>query len=124
MKLIDKRNFHLFQPLLYQVATGGLSPGDITYPICAVLNRHPNITVLQTDVHDLNIDTRTVILRDGDISFDTLVVATGVSHSYFENDSWIPHAPGLKTVVDALDIRRRIFLASEAAERETDLEKR
>ncbi len=80
--------------------------------------------MLQADVHDLNIDTRTVILQDGDLSYDTLVVATGVSHSYFGNDSWIPNAPGLKTVEDALDIRRRIFLAFEAAEIETDFEKR
>lgn len=122
--VIDKRNFHLFQPLLYQVATGGLSPGDIASPLRAVLGRHKNTQVLIAEVIDLKPDERKVILRDGTLTYDTLIVATGVSHHYFGHDEWAQRAPGLKTVEDATEIRRRIFLAFEAAERETDPEKR
>lgn len=122
--LVDKRNFHLFQPLLYQVATGGLSPGDIASPLRAVLNKYKNIRVLIAEVTDLKPDERKVILRDGELSYDLLIVATGVSHHYFGRDDWAHFAPGLKTIEDATEIRRRIFLAFEAAERETDLEKR
>jgi NADH dehydrogenase len=122
--LIDKRNFHLFQPLLYQVATGGLSPGDIASPLRAVLNRYKNTRVLIGEVTDLKPDERKVLLRDGELSYDMLIVATGVSHFYFGRDDWARHAPGLKTVEDATEIRRRIFLAFEAAEREIDPDKR
>jgi NADH:ubiquinone reductase (H+-translocating) len=122
--LIDKRNFHLFQPLLYQVATGGLSPGDIASPLRAVLSRQKNTRVLIGEMVDLKPDERKVILRDGELSYDTLIVATGVSHHYFGHEEWAGIAPGLKTVEDATEIRRRIFLAFEAAERETDPEKR
>ena len=122
--LIDKRNFHLFQPLLYQVATGGLSPGDIASPLRGVLHQYKNISVLNGEVIDIDTDQRKVVLSDGEVSYDTLIVATGVSHHYFGHDEWSQMAPGLKTVEDALEIRRRILLAFEAAERETDTVKR
>jgi len=120
--LVDKRNFHLFQPLLYQVATGGISPGDIASPLRAVLHRQKNTRVIAAEVVDIWPDQKKVILSDGELSYDSLIVATGVMTYYFGND-WEEDAPGLKTVEDALDIRRQIFLAFEAAERETDPEK-
>ncbi len=118
--LIDQTNFHLFQPLLYQVATGGLSPGDIASPLRAVLSRQKNVTVLKAKVTDIDLEQKQVILNDGQIGYDTVVVATGVKTSYFGNDGWAQDAPGLKSIDDALEIRRRIFLAYEAAEREDD----
>jgi NADH dehydrogenase len=118
--LVDRRNFHLFQPLLYQVATGGLSPGDIASPIRAVFTGASNIRVVQAEVVDLDPNQKSIYLRDGKISYDALIIATGVRHHYFGNDQWAENAPGLKTVEEALDIRRRIFLAFEAAEREQD----
>jgi NADH dehydrogenase len=118
--LLDKRNFHLFQPLLYQVATGGVSPGDIASPLRAILGRQRNTLVLQAEAVDLEPETRQVILVDGAVAYDALIVATGVRHHYFGNDDWATQAPGLKTIEEALDMRRRIFLAFEAAERETD----
>lgn len=120
--LIDKRNFHLFQPLLYQVATGGISPGDIASPLRAVLQGQKNTRVLAAEAVDLHPDQKKVVLSDGELSYDTLIVATGVLTYYFGND-WEQNAPGLKTVEDALNIRRRIFLAFEAAERETNKRK-
>jgi NADH:ubiquinone reductase (H+-translocating) len=122
--LIDKRNFHLFQPLLYQVATGGLSPADISSPLRSILNKHKNIKVLMGEVRDVDPHQQKIFLNKGEITYDTLIVATGVSHHYFGNEQWAPTAPGLKTVEDALEMRRRIFMAFEAAEKETDLEKR
>ncbi|GAB4195660.1 MAG: NAD(P)/FAD-dependent oxidoreductase [Coleofasciculaceae cyanobacterium] len=122
--LIDKRNFHLFQPLLYQVATGGLSAGDISSPLRAVLSGNKNTQVLMGEVTDVDPKQQKIILHDEELSYDTLIVATGVSHHYFGNEQWAEKAPGLKTVEDALDIRRRIFLAFEAAEKETDPQKR
>jgi NADH:ubiquinone reductase (H+-translocating) len=123
--LIDKRNFHLFQPLLYQVATGSLSPADIASPLRGVLSRNKNAQVLMAEVSDLDPMAQTLTLKDGDrLSYDTLIVATGVSHHYFGNEHWQVDAPGLKTVEDALEMRRRIFQAFEAAEKETDPEKR
>jgi NADH dehydrogenase len=122
--LIDKRNFHLFQPLLYQVATGGLSAGDISSPLRAVLSRQKNAEVLMGEVTDVDPKQQTIKLQNRQLTYDTLIVATGVSHHYFGNDQWAPKAPGLKTVEDALEMRRRIFLAFEAAEKETDPEKR
>lgn len=122
--LIDKRNFHLFQPLLYQVATGGLSAGDISSPLRAVLSRQKNAEVLMGEVTDINPEQQTIKLQDKELAYDSLIVATGVSHHYFGNEQWAPTAPGLKTVEDALEMRRRIFLAFEAAEKETDPEKR
>ena len=118
--LIDKRNFHLFQPLLYQVAIGGLSPGDIATPLRGIFSKNKNVTVLKGEVTDIDPTTHKVLLRDGEISYDSLLVATGVSHHYFGRDEWAEEAPGLKTVEDALDIRRRILLAFEAAERESN----
>ncbi|MGF1481044.1 MAG: NAD(P)/FAD-dependent oxidoreductase [Cyanophyceae cyanobacterium] len=117
--LIDKRNFHLFQPLLYQVATGTVSPADIASPLRAVLNHYENTQVLLDEVVDIDPDRKQVVMRSGKVDYDTLIVATGVSHHYFGNDDWKEVAPGLKTVEDALDIRRRIFMAFEAAEKAT-----
>lgn len=118
--LIDKRNFHLFQPLLYQVATGTLSPADIASPLRGILSDNTNTHVLLDEVQDVDATTKTVIMKEGLVNYDSLIVATGVSHHYFGNDQWKPYAPGLKTVEDALEIRHRIFAAFEAAEKETD----
>lgn len=120
VSLIDKRNFHLFQPLLYQVATGGLSPGDIAYPLRAAVTGARNIRVLAAEMVDIQPDQRRIILSDGELAYDTLIIATGAMNYYFGRDDWVEAAPGLKTVEDALHIRRRILLAFEAAERETD----
>jgi NADH dehydrogenase len=119
--LIDKRNFHLFQPLLYQVATGGLSPGDIASPLRGVLSRQKNTRVLMEEVVDVDPQSKTITLKDdGTLAYDTLIVATGMSHFYFGRDDWADIAPGLKTVEDALEVRRRIFAAFEAAEKTND----
>lgn len=119
--LIDKRNFHLFQPLLYQVAVGGLSPGDIASPLRGVLSRQKNTQVLMGEVMDVDPQAKTVSLKGGNtLPYDTLIVATGMSHFYFGRDDWADIAPGLKTVEDALEMRRRIFAAFEAAEKTTD----
>jgi NADH:ubiquinone reductase (H+-translocating) len=118
--LIDRRNFHLFQPLLYQVATGWLSPADIASPLRAVLKRQRNVQVLLAEALDIDVTNRRVILKDGSVSYDTLIVATGARHHYFGNTQWEQFAPGLKTIEDATEIRRRILSAFEAAERETD----
>jgi NADH:ubiquinone reductase (H+-translocating) len=122
--LIDKRNFHLFQPLLYQVATGTLSPADISSPLRAVFRKSKNTRVMLGEVNDIDPEGQEIILGDRTIPYDTLVVATGANHSYYGNDNWRPMAPGLKTVEDAIEIRRRIFSAFEAAEKETDPELR
>lgn len=123
--LIDKRNFHLFQPLLYQVATATLSPADISSPLRLVLRDHKNTQTLLDRVTDIDPDAQQVFLENHEpLSYDTLVIATGVSHHYFGNDQWKIYAPGLKTIEDALEMRRRIFMAFEAAERETNPEKR
>ena len=122
--LVDRRNFHLFQPLLYQVATGHISPADIASPLRSILKKSPRVTTWQAEVTGLDADERIVELRDGSLPYDTLVVATGVHHHYFGNDHWESRAPGLKTIEDALKIRRRIFLAFETAERETDAAER
>lgn len=122
--LIDKRNFHLFQPLLYQVATGTLSPADISSPLRSVLNRNKNTKVLMGEVVDIDPEQHKVTLQNQELHYDSLIVATGVKHSYFGKDEWSEFAPGLKTVEDALEMRRRIFVAFEAAEKETDPEKR
>lgn len=122
--LLDKRNFHLFQPLLYQVATGGLSPGDIAYPLRAALAKAPNVEVLAAEMVDLLHEKRRIILRDGELAYDTLIVATGATHHYFGRDEWADRASGLKTVEEALYMRRQVLLAFEAAEREDDPERR
>jgi len=121
--LIDKRNFHLFQPLLYQVATGGLSPGDIASPLRAVFHRYKNIHVAMAEVVDIDPRVRKVILKDGEIAYDNLVIAAGSSHHYFGHPQWADIAPGLKTIEDAISIRHRILKAYEMAERETDPQK-
>jgi NADH dehydrogenase len=119
--LIDKRNFHLFQPLLYQVATGALSPANIAAPLRGILRRQRNTQVLMAEVTGLDPDTKQVILSDGEqVPYDSLIIATGARHFYFGNDGWERHAPGLKTVEDATEIRRRVLYAFEAAEREDD----
>jgi NADH dehydrogenase len=122
--LVDRRNFHLFQPLLYQVATGGLSPGDISSPLRAVLKHHRRTSVLMDVVVDILPDQRRVVMRNGEMPFEHLILATGVRHSYFGNDEWEQNAPGLKSIEDALEIRRRVFHAFEAAERAPDGEER
>ncbi|MFN6468376.1 MAG: NAD(P)/FAD-dependent oxidoreductase [Nostoc sp. SerVER01] len=122
--LIDKRNFHLFQPLLYQVATGALSPADISSPLRSVLSKSKNTKVLLGEVNNIDPEAQKVIVGDEAIPYDTLIVATGAKHSYFGKDNWEEFAPGLKTVEDAIEMRRRIFTAFEAAEKETDPEKR
>jgi len=124
LTVIDRRNFHLFQPLLYQVATGGLSPGEIASPLRVVLRGHRNTEVLLAEVVDFDIANRRVILADGERPYDDLVIATGATHHYFGHDEWARLAPGLKTVEDSTEIRRRILLAFEKAEREPDAERR
>jgi NADH dehydrogenase len=120
LTVIDRRNFHLFQPLLYQVATGGLSPGEIASPVRHVLSRQRNTRVWLAEVRDIDVQGRRVCLDDGEAPYDTLILATGASHYYFGHDEWEPSAPGLKTIEDAIEIRRRILLAFERAERESD----
>lgn len=125
LTLVDRRNFHLFQPLLYQVATGALSPGEIAQPLRAVLRKQKNTAVILGEAVDLRPDRHEVVLRDGGaLPYDTLVVATGARHTYFGNDAWAPNAPGLKSIDDATEIRRRILIAFEAAEREGDPDRR
>ncbi len=121
--LIDRRNFHLFQPLLYQVATGWLSPANIASTLRMALRRQKNAHVMLGEAVDVDVERSQVVLKDGRIGYDVLVLATGSSHSYFGNERWRRMAPGLKTVEDATEIRRRIFLAFEAAERESDTAK-
>jgi NADH dehydrogenase len=118
--LLDRCNYHLFQPLLYQVATGSLSPANIAAPLRQILRRQKNTKVLLGEAVDLDAANRRVILSDGTLEYDTLVVATGATHQYFGHDEWEEFAPGLKTVEDATAMRRRILLAFEAAEREPD----
>lgn len=117
--LIDRRNHHLFQPLLYQVATAALNPSDIAYPIRSVLKDQPNARVLLAEAKAIDATAKRVVLDGGELHYDYLIVAAGATHSYF-GKSWDDVAPGLKSVEDALEIRRRVFLAYEAAERETD----
>jgi NADH dehydrogenase len=123
--LVDRRNFHTFQPLLYQVATGAISPGDIAQPLRSILRKRRNTSVLLGEAVGIDVERREVLLSDGGpVGYDTLIVATGARHSYFGNDQWAPNAPGLKSIDDALEIRRRILIAFEAAEREQNLERR
>jgi NADH dehydrogenase len=118
--LIDRRNFHLFQPLLYQVATGALSSANIAAPLRGVLRRQKNTRVLMAEVTGFDLDRRFVLLADGAEPYDTLVVAAGARHHYFGHPEWEQYAPGLKTIEDATDIRRRVLYAFEAAERSAD----
>jgi len=119
--MIDRRNFHLFQPLLYQVATGGLSPANIASPLRSILKKQRNTRVLQGEVVGFDMTAKSVLLKDGaTVPFDSLIVATGATHHYFGHDEWARHAPGLKTIEDATDIRRRVLSAFERVERATD----
>ena len=118
--LIDKRNFHLFQPLLYQVATGGLSPGDVAAPLRSILRRNKNVTVLLEEVTAIDPASRVVHFAAGQLVYDVLILAAGAENHYFGNDQWAQFAPALKTIEDATEIRRRILLAFENAEREPD----
>ena len=122
--VVDRRNHHLFQPLLYQVATAALSPGDIAYPIRAILRRQKNATVLLADAATIDTSSRELVLTDGRIGYDFLILATGARHAYFGHQEWEERAPGLKSLEDALETRRRILLAFEKAERETDPDRR
>ena len=121
--LVDRCNYHLFQPLLYQVATGSLSPANISSPLRTILRKHRNCRVLLAEATRIDSVNKRVIFSDGSIDYDTLIIATGSTHQYFGHPEWEQHAPGLKTVADATDMRSRILLAFEAAEREADPEK-
>ena len=120
--LIDRRNFHLFQPLLYQVASGALSPANIASPLREILRKQSNARVVLGEVSRIDPMKKVVVLQEGEIPYDTLIVASGAGHSYFGNDHWEAHAPSLKTIEDATEIRQRLFIAFEAAERATDPE--
>ena len=122
--LLDRTNHHLFQPLLYQVAMAGLSPADIAAPIRSILRRQKNAAVLLAEAVGVDFERRIVNLRDGEIGYDYLVLATGGRTSYFGHDEWERCAPGLKDLDDAVEIRRRVLMAFEAAEKETDAERR
>jgi NADH dehydrogenase len=118
--LVDRRNHHLFQPLLYQVATAGLSPADIAMPVRHIFRGRRDVTVFLDDVVGVDTDARQIRMHRQPLPYDILVVATGARHAYFGHDAWEPHAPGLKTIEDATEIRRRILLAFEQAEMEPD----
>ncbi len=118
--LADRRNHHLFQPLLYQVATAALNPADIASPIRSILRDQKNTTVILAEAASIDVPGKRVVLTDGELPYDYLIVATGATHSYFGHPEWSAPAPGLKTIEDALEIRRRVLLAYEEAERETD----
>src|SRR5262247_2919496 len=116
--LVDRRNYHLFQPLLYQVAMAGLSPAEIAAPIRALLRRHRSVTVIQGDVRAIDVRGRRAICDFGELAYDYAIVATGAQHAYFGNERWEHFAPGLKTLEQATEIRRRVLTAFELAERE------
>jgi NADH dehydrogenase len=122
--LYDRRNHHLFQPLLYQVATAALNASDIAVPIRHILSRQRNVTVLMAEATDVDPAARKIKFADGETGYDHLIVATGATHSYFGHPEWAPYAAGLKTIEDALEMRRRVLTAFEQAEREKDPEKR
>jgi NADH:ubiquinone reductase (H+-translocating) len=118
--VVDRRNHHLFQPLLYQVATAGLNPSDIASPVRRILRKQANVDVLLAEARAIDLDRKRVLLDAGELQFDHLIIATGASHSYFGHPEWEELAPGLKSIEDALEIRRRVLLAYERAEQETD----
>ena len=122
--VVDRRNHHLFAPLLYQVATASLSPGQIAYPIRSILSRQKNTRVLLADAIGIDLERRELTLADGSVPYDFLILAAGSRHAYFGHDEWEKNAPGLKTLEDALEIRRRILIAFEQAERETRPDRR
>ncbi len=118
--IVDRRNHHVFQPLLYQVATAGLSPGDISSPIRWILRKQRNVRVWLAQADRVDLERRVLVLHDGEVPYDYLILAPGATHAYFGHDDWREHAPGLKTLEDALEMRRRVLLAFEQAEREAD----
>jgi NADH dehydrogenase len=120
LTMIDRRNHHLFQPLLYQVATAALNPSDIASPIRRILRRQRNASVILGEAVSIDTQRKIVQLIDGEVAYDFLIVASGATHSYFGHDEWLEAAPGLKTLEDAVEIRRRVLVAYEAAEREVD----
>ena len=120
LTMIDRRNHHLFQPLLYQVATAALNPSDIASPIRRILRRQRNASVILGEASSIDTRQKIVQLLDGEVAYDYLIVASGATHSYFGHDEWLEPAPGLKTLEDAVEIRRRVLVAYEAAEREID----
>jgi NADH dehydrogenase len=122
--IVDRSNHHLFQPLLYQVATAALSPADIASPIRRIVRGQSNVAVLLADATAVDVPSKRVELADGSVDYDILILATGATHGYFGHDAWSQHAPGLKSLKDALLIRQRVLMAFEVAERETDLAKR
>jgi NADH dehydrogenase len=122
--VVDRENYHLFQPLLYQVATAALNPSDIAYPLRSALRKQKNVSVLLADAVAVDLAGSIVRFRNGEFRYDYLVLGTGATHSYFGNEAWAADAPGLKTIEDALEMRRRIYLAYEAAELERDPERR
>jgi NADH:ubiquinone reductase (H+-translocating) len=122
--LVDRHNYHLFQPLLYQVAMAALSPGDIASPIRWILRRQANVDVLLAEARAVDVAGNRILLADGELGYDFLILATGATHAYFGHDGWRAVAPGLKTLEDALDIRRRVLLAFERAERQVTDEQR
>jgi NADH:ubiquinone reductase (H+-translocating) len=122
--VVDRRNHHIFQPLLYQVAACALNPGDVATPIRRILRRQKNASVIMADARSIDTAEKKVVLDAGEISYDYLIVATGATHSYLGHAAWEEHAPGLKTLEDALAIRTRVLLAYEAAEREEDADRR
>ena len=122
--IIDRSNHHLFQPLLYQVATAALSPADIAAPIRRIFRHQPNVTVQLADATAVNLHEKRVVLADGAVNYDILIVATGATHDYFGHEAWADRAPGLKTLKDALRIRQRVLMAFEIAEREADESRR
>ena len=120
LTVIDRTNYHLFQPLLYQVATAALSPADIAAPVRAILSKCKNVEVVLAEVESVDVETRKVITKDRVFDYDYLIIATGARHSYFGHDEWEKLAPGLKSLEDAIELRRRILLAFEFAEKTTD----
>jgi len=118
--LLDRRNYHLFQPLLYQVASAALSPADIATPLRSILRKAANVSVLLAEAETIDFTNRRLVLDRGELGYEALILAAGAGHSYFGHDDWELLAPGLKTLEDALEIRRRVLLAFEAAERESD----
>lgn len=124
LTLVDRKNHHTFQPLLYQVATAALAAPDIAAPLRQILRAQANCTVVLAEATAIDPGARRVVLADGELAYDHLILATGATHSYFGNDAWAAHAPGLKTVEDAFEIRRRVLLAYESAEREDDPDRR
>ena len=118
--IVDRSNHHLFQPLLYQVATAALSPADIAAPIRRIFRHQPNVAVMLAEATAVDVDRKRVILADGSVDYDTLIVATGATHAYFGHDDWAEHSTGLKSLKDALNIRQRVLMAFEVAEREPD----